>query len=66
MNIGLGHLAWDMIWAHVGPWARAPCPGARPRRQIKAPPPRAPPGPGPGHMGPNGPRGQQHIQGKVS
>ena len=28
INIGLGHLAWDMIWAHVAPWARAPGPGA--------------------------------------
>ena len=29
-------------WANVGPWARAPCPGARPRRQLRAPPPARP------------------------
>ena len=61
INVGLGLLAWDMIWAHVGP-----VPGGAPPAPVVIRPPPAPAGPGPWPMGPHEPRGPYHIPGKVS
>merc|ERR1711927_70142 len=44
INIGLGHLAWDMIWA-CGPMGPGPGAGEAPPAPMNGPPPRLP-GPG--------------------
>ena len=53
IHIGLGHLAWDMIWAPGPMWAHGPGPGGAPPAPVKGPPPMRP-------------RGPYHIPGKVS
>ena len=52
INIGLGHLAWDMIWAPGPMWAHGPGPGSGGARLTQ----------------PAGcaPRPPYHIPGKVS